>query len=99
MNFMDSNAKFCTSEKLYKDLLVDVIETKKLYNDLLSVPNFMSKGICQFIRSIVSEVDLLDHVTTYMVDYKYVGILKSGNIVFIKEIIFLTEDDMDKYYD
>ena len=99
MNFMDSHTKFCTSEKLYKDLLVDVVETKKLYNDLLSVPNFMSKGIYQFIRSIVSEVDLLDHVTAYMENYKYVGILKSGNIVFIKELIFLTEDSIDNYYD
>jgi len=98
MNFMDNNTKFCTSEKLYKDLLVDVIETKKLYSDLLFVPNFLSKGICQFIRSIVSEVDLLDHVTAYMEDYKYVGILKSGNIVFIKELIFLTEDSIDNYY-
>ena len=98
--YMNNKIVFCTSEKLYKDSLAGVVETKKLYNNLLSVPLFMeTRGIYRFIRSLVSEVDLLDQVTFYMKDYEYVGILKNSNIVFIKEVIFLTEEDMDNYYD
>lgn len=95
---MNNKIVFCTSEKLYKDSLVAVVETKKLYKNLLSVPSFMDKDEYLFIRCLVNEADLLNYVTLYMKDYKYTGVLKNSNIVFIKEVVFLTEDDMDSYY-
>lgn len=95
---MNNKIVFCTSEKLYKDSLVTVVETKKLYKNLLSVPSFMDKDEYLFIRCLVNEADLLNHVILYMKDYKYTGVLKNSNIVFIKEVVFLTENDMDSYY-